>query len=354
VRLVVNGGIYIVPLINGAATSPAIRFATVGSYTVTANYLGDFVFSASGTSGTVTVQRLVSALQLSDSSGSIGIGGGISAFVVIPNVSGSTAPAATGTIQLYSNGVALGQPFALPQALGLTAQGSSPTNIFSTAGIYTITAMYSGDANWAPATSLGIPLTVLTTPASYQLSVSRPAMTFVAGDRENNLNNVNVASQLGFAGTVNLDCSVSYNGAGTVAGTPTCSLSSNAVTFPLGPTTSEPTLTINTTARSNSRVSGLDGDGISGRNRWRRSGEGAFCGLLLCLLPLRRRSWRMLVMLLVFSVGLNALSGCSGGGSSSSTPAGTTAGSYTVTVRATSSVTGVPTPPPATIALTVN
>ena len=354
VRLVVNGGIYTVPLINGRATSQAIRFPTVGNYALTASYQGDSVFSPSSSSATVTVQRLPSALQLSNSSGSIGIGGGISSFIVIPNVSGSTAPAATGTVQLYANGVALGQPFALPQAAGLTAQGSSPANIFSTAGTYTITATYSGDTNWAAATAPGVPLTVLPTPAFYLLSVSRPTMTLPAGDRENNLNNVNVASQLGFVGTVNVSCTVAYNGAGTVAGAPTCSLSSNAVTFPLGSPLSEPTLTINTTARGNSRGSGLADGSMSGTNRWHHSGEAVFCGLLLCLLPRRRRSWRMFVMLLAVTAGLNGVSGCSGGGSSSNTPVGTTAGSYTVTIRASSSVTSAPTPAPVTVALTVN
>jgi pseudomonalisin len=361
VRLVVNGGIYTVPLINGAATSPSIRFATVGNYTLTASYQGDSVFSPSSSSGTVTVQRLPSGLQLSDSSGSIGIGGGISSSIVIPNVSGSTAPAATGTVQLYSNGVALGEPFALPQALGLTAQESSPVNIFSAAGTYTITAMYSGDANWTPATAPGIPLTVLATSAFYQLSVSRPTMTLPAGDRENNLNNVNVASELGFVGTVNVSCSVTYNGTGTVAGTPTCSLSSNSVTFPftLLSASSEPVLTINTIARANDRAAGV-ADDSSRRNPWHGSGEVAFCGLLLCLLPVRRscrRSWRGLAIILVFAGGFGALSGCSGDGSSTSTPpgrVGTTAGNYTVTIIASSPATAAPIPPPVTIALTIN
>jgi pseudomonalisin len=354
VRLIVNGGSYTVPLINGAATSPAIRFSTVGSYTLTASYQGDSVFSPSSTSGTVTVQKLLTGLQLSDSVTSIGIGGGISSFIVIPNILGSTAPAATGTIQLYSNGVALGAPFALPPALGLTAQGSSPVNVFSTAGTYTITATYSGDANWMPATAPGVTLTVLSTPAYYQLSVARPTMTFRAGDVQNNTNGVDVASELGFVGTVNVNCSVTYNGTGTPAGAPTCQLSSSTVTFPLGSILSEPTLTINTTARNNVRSSGLSAVGSSQDKGWRRSTEAAICGLLICLLPLRRRSWRALAILVVSAAGFNALSGCGGGGSSTNTPVGTTAGSYTVTLSASTPATGVPVPPPVTIALTIN
>jgi subtilase family serine protease len=355
VRLVVNGGAYTVPLTNGAATSPPIRFSSVGSYTLTANYQGDSVFSPSSTSGTVAVQKLVSGLQLSDSAASIGIGGGISSYIVIPNISGSTAPAATGTIQLYSNGVALGAPFALPQALGLTAQGSSPANIFSTAGTYTITATYSGDANWTPATAPGTTLTVLSTPAYYQLSVSSPTMTFRAGDVGNNVNGVNVASELGFVGTVNLNCAVTYNGPGTPAGAPTCKLSSNTVTFPLGSSLSEPSLTINTTARSNIRASGLFVNGGSERGNLQPE-KVVFCALLLCFVPLRRREWRALMILIVLAAGFNALSGCSGGSSTNtpSTPIGTSAGSYTVTVTASSTAAGAPVPSPATIALTIN
>jgi hypothetical protein len=75
--------------------------------------------------------------------------------------------------------------------------------------------------------------------------------------------------------------------------------------------------------------------------------------LLLCFVP-RRRRWRSIVMLLVLAVGFNGLSGCSGSNGAPKTPIGTTAGNYTVTVTASSTVAGAPVPPPATIVLTIN
>ncbi|MEO9071932.1 MAG: Ig-like domain repeat protein [Edaphobacter sp.] len=339
-----------VPLLNGVATTPSLTFPVVGNYAVTASYFGDPVFSPSiGTGPAIVVQRLVPSFQLSVSSGTIGIGGGVSSGIFIGYGQGTAAPGPTGTIQLYSNGVALGSPFALPTALGQTAQGSSPVSIFSTAGMYTITATYSGDANWQPATSQGSSLTVESTPAFYQLSVSPTTRTLRAGDVENNEEFVDVASELGFVGTVNVSCSITYNGPGTVTGMPTCSLSPGSVTFPLVFPPGEPTLTINTTARPSS---GLLADSRLQHRGWRGSGAVMFCALLLWLGPVRRRSWRALGILMVFAAGFTALSGCGGRYNASSTPAGTSAGSYTITITPSSTAVGVSVAP-VTVALTI-
>ena len=62
-------------------------------------------------------------------------------------------------------------------------------------------------------------------------------------------------------------------------------------------------------------------------------------GLLLFIIPMKRRRWAMRLAMLAFLVSLTGgLAGC-GGGSSASTPqgnSGTTPGSYIVTVTATS------------------
>jgi pseudomonalisin len=345
--------LFSVPLLNGTATTPAITLPTVGSYTVTASYHGDTVFSpSSGTGPAIAVQRLAPVLQVSLSQGNIGIGGGTTVGFFVPGFAGSTAPGATGTIQLYSNGVALGTPFALPPAVGPSVQGAFPVSVFTTAGTYTITASYSGDAYWQPATSQGMSLTVESTPAFYQLSLFPTTKTLQAGDVENNVEPVNIASELGFVGTVNVSCSVTYNGPGTVAGMPTCSLSPGSVTFPLsiGIPSSEPVLTIHTTARSGS-ASGLSADGGSQRGGWHSAGEALACALLLWLAPVRRRSWRALVILMVFGAGFTALSGC-GGSAGSTTPVGTTAGSYTVTITPSTTAAGARVAP-ATLALTI-
>lgn len=367
VRVVVSGpnssATYTVPLSNGTATTPAIPFPTVGSYTLVANYQGDSVFSASGSgASTITVQKLPSNLQLSSISGSIGIGGARSFGAFIQSlVAGSTAPGPSGTIQLFANGVALGSPFAVLSQGSQNTLVNSPLEVFSTAGTYAITAVYSGDANWMSSTAsgsvYGLSLTVLAEPASYQLIAAAKTLTFTAGTTSTfNQDPIQVIGGLGFAGTVTLSCSIVYNGPGVAAGAPTCSLVNSSVV--VAPTSaSSANLIINTTARSNVRGPGVAGNESSAGAGWRYSSQIGLCGLLLCLVPRHRRAWRGLAFVIVFAAGFNMLTGCGGGSSTSTpppTPVGTTAGSYTVTVTASTPAAGVPVPAPVTIALTIN
>lgn len=352
----------VVPLSNGTATSPPITFPYIGSYSLTAMYVGDSVYSKSNsTTAAFSVQKLVSNLQLISDSGNnpapIGTGGGEHYLVVVgPAINGSRAPGSTGTVQLYANGVALGSPIILqPNANPQGSQNSSMVT-FPAAGTYAITAAYSGDATFQPANATGPSVTVLSTPAYYQLSVASPTLSITAGAVTKNEDDIVLSSMLGFTGLVNVSCSVVYNDTGVTGTAPSCILGSNAPT--ISPTLQTPiSLKIGTTARGNSKVARLS-DGGSSRHNWLPGrGGAAVCGLLFCCLPFRRRRWRMVVMLLVFAAGFNALTGCSSGGSSSSTPpppAGTTAGHYTVTITASSPGSAAPAPAPVTIALTVN
>jgi hypothetical protein len=75
------------------------------------------------------------------------------------------------------------------------------------------------------------------------------------------------------------------------------------------------------------------------------------CGLMLWILPVRRRLWRALGILLVFAAAFGALSGCGGSSNGSSPVKATTPGSYTVTITPSSSVGAKVAP--VTIALTI-
>jgi subtilase family serine protease len=349
----------VVALSGGSATSPPIRFPNVGNYSMTAIYAGDSVYSPS-TSAAISfaVQKLATRTQLASTVGSIGTGGSKSFTAEIEGVtSGSTAPAPTGSVQLYANGVALGArfPVGTPNSLAF-----SPPELFSTAGTYAITAVYSGDADWQPSTAdgniYGLTLTVLPTPASYQLSAVSPTLSIKAGVTSGNTDQINVLGQLGFAGTVNLTCLVAFNGTAPVTSAPTCALVNNSLSVQLDSAGPSTTLSINSVAPRDikgPRVIARSNSQPLGRDSHR---EIAFCALLLCFIPLRRRSWRALAILIGFAACFNALSGCSGGSSNSTPPppAGTTAGNYTVTITASSPGSGAPAPPPVTIALTVN
>lgn len=355
VRFLVVGANYAdyaatVSLVNGTATTPMLRFPTIGSYTVTAGYLGDSVYSPStSVSLPYSVTRLSATVSLS-SSGSIGVGGG-SVFGMYINTAVSTIgmPAPTGMVQLYSNGVALGAPVSVTGN-----QSFSPPEIFSTAGTFSITASYSGDAYRQPSTSAAINQTVLSQPASFQMTHTTSTLSLTAGAKTANTDTVNVISSLGFTGTVNLACSITSNN-GAAANPPTCLISNPSQALgPNGVPLFQSTVTIGSTARP------LNAASAEGTDLWGHLGKVSACVLALWLIPMsRRRSWRALAIALVSIAGMAALSGCGGGGSGGGSPtppppAGTTAGSYTVTISATTTAVGITPPPPVTIALTIN
>jgi pseudomonalisin len=347
-----------VPLVNGRATTPAFNFPTIGSYTVSADYLGDSVYSPSNSAPlSLMVTKLQSFVQLSSTGASIGTAGSSVIGVYVGGASGSSgssAPAATGMVQLYSNGVALGSPLTVTQG----SQGFSPPEIFSTAGTFTITAVYSGDANWMSSTSNAISQTVLSQPATLQMTHTTQALSFIAGATTSNTDPVAVTGSLGFTGTANLFCTVTYNGTGVANDIPQCLMTKSSQALNQAAASFQSTVTIYSIARQGVNVSSKNSPHREGWNL----GEIGLCALVLWLVPIRPRNWRTLTTVLVLITGLTELSGCGGGKGSSAptsagaTPAlfGTTAGSYTVRIAATTTATGVAVPAPLTIALTIN
>jgi Bacterial Ig-like domain (group 3) len=212
VRFVVLGNNYAanvasVLLVNGSATTPAISFPTVGNYTVTANYLGDGVYSPSSSTVSYSVNKLPSYTNISSFGQSAGIGGGASYSVVVfggSTTGGSSAPSPTGTVQIYVDGVAQGSPAELASL--------APFATFSNSGTFTITAVYSGDANWLPSTSNALSQTVLAETATFKMTSAAPSLSFAAGATTSNTDQIIGNSSLGFTGTVSLGCAVTYNG----------------------------------------------------------------------------------------------------------------------------------------------
>jgi hypothetical protein len=324
-----------VPLMNGIATTPSLNFPAMGSYTATAQYLGDAVYSPSTSAPlTFTITKGPSTTTLSYSwiPQNIGIGGGMYYAASARPTTTSTGPNLTGTLQYYVNGVSQGSPFDLSST-------SPPTPVtFPGPGTYSVTALYSGDSNWLPSTSNAINQTVVLQPATFTIGAGLNNSSFTAGETPST--EVNVSPVLGFFGTVNLTCTVTYNGGGA-ANAPTCGLSNSSVTIN-SPQWGASVLTIRSVANS---VAGSPLPSLI------HSGTITLCGLGLWLIPVRRRNWRVLAVVLISLASLTAVSGCGGTGSSGSTP--TTLGSYTLTLSATTTVTGVTPPAPLTMALTV-
>jgi hypothetical protein len=147
---------------------------------------------------------------------------------------------------------------------------------------------------------------------------------------------INLTSVGGFSGTVSLKCAVAYQGSGTAANPPACTLSPGQVQVS-GTARATTTLTITTTGTGMARLpNGLRGSGV------------AFAAVLLFFLVPRRR--RALLVILLSLVALAGVIGCGAGGSlGGSTRNSTTSGSYSVVVTATSEPLSVNT----TILLTV-
>jgi subtilase family serine protease len=354
------------PLVNGTAVTPQFSFP-IDNYTLQTFYLGDTVYSpSSNTTLLFTPQKLLTQTQISAAGDLVGLNGSFQFSVTIFDLTPSTTPVATGTIQLYSNGTPLGASFPVTTA-GYGVPAQSPAIAFSTAGTYSITAVYSGDANRQPSTSAPFSLTVLSTPASFQIQASSPALSLAAGATTSNTDTITVTPSLGFTGTVNLACSVAYQGTGTPTSPPTCSFDQSSVAIAFNTVTSSATLTIGTTAPHAVKGPASVSSSLYGAPRSRAGslpGSGLPLGLSLATLILLaapvslRRRWRG-TLLAVLVVPFLFLSGCGGGGSAPTptptpTPVpGTSTGSYTITVTATTTASGAPAAAPVTIALTV-
>ncbi|CAN5568160.1 hypothetical protein BH10ACI4_BH10ACI4_32780 [soil metagenome] len=340
------------PLVGGIATTPALPYVG-GTYSMSAFYLGDAVYSPSGSSAVpFTAQRNGTIGTLSPATKQIGAGGSARlSYIVNSTNSASRAPNPTGTVQLYANGTVWGSPFDL-------LLGISPTMTYSTPGDYKITATYSGDSNWLPSTTSASTLTVTSTPASYQISTSS-ALSLAAG-RTSSVP-VSGTSLNGFVGFANLNCSVAYSGSGSPGSMPTCSFSNNVLNFKVDSSSDLVNLNIATTLPQvvqRSTLANLRQDGQE--NAWRTMPTGAaIAASLICLFPLTlRRRVKRAVLTLFSAIFLIVLSGC-GGSKSPSAPStsptgGTAPGSYVVTITSTTTAAGIPSPAPITLALTVN
>jgi hypothetical protein len=311
-------------------TVPANSLAA-GSDTLAVTYSGDSIY-VSGILGTapvvvtyvavLTPTVTVSAPSSVDSNAS---------FTVKATVTGaSTAESSpSGTVTLSGGG------------LNPTLTGTLVAGVYSftvpagglTTGSDTLTATYSGDADYYSGTGTA---PVVVNQAAFTLAATTPTAISKAGGSSSST--VTVTASNGYAGTVTLTCALTSYTAGDLF-VPTCSVPATAVA--MGGTT---TISISTTAAT----SELAYPKMGGKGRWAGAGGGAVLALLVFLgIPARRRSWRAMVGMVVLAVSLGSMSGCGGGssGSSGSTgTSGTTADTYTFTVTGTGSPAVTPLP----------
>jgi hypothetical protein len=234
--------------------------------------------------------------------------------------------APTGTVTFYNGSNLIG---GVPTTTSANGSPTALTVASLTANLATtftanasITAKYSGDANYQASTSAVFPLTV-SSQADFSLSASPPSFSVTPGQSGQTVISANALN--GFSGTVNLTCAIPSNMAYT-----TCTLTPTSFTVPSTPAASS-NLVVTTTAPSTA-LRWFNGP------RWFIPSAGALlASIFLLLIPRRKRRVKLAFGLLVFALLAAGFVACGGGNGTTTTGNnGTGPGPYTVTVTGTS------------------
>ena len=315
-------------LSGGSATIniPAGSLA-VGTDTLTATYSGDSNYSTATGATSVTVTLPTPTVTVTPSSSSITTEQALNVTVTISGGSGNPTP--TGTVKLTSGSYTS----AATTLSGGTATINIPAGSLAV-GTDTLTATYSGDSNYSPASGTN---SVTVTPVSPSFTVGGTAVSVSPGTTNGNTSTITVTPSGGFTGNVTLTATITSSPTGA-QDPPTLSFGSTSPVDITGASAGTATLTISTTAATSGALAYPVRPGV----RWYTAGS---AGMALALvfgmgIPARRRNWRTRLGLLVFLMALTGgLLACGSGGSSGGGGGGnpgTTAGTYTVTVTGTS------------------
>jgi pseudomonalisin len=258
----------------------------------------------------------------------------------------------TGTVQFYSNGTAIGSPVTLTNDVATSASAT-----FSTQGTDSISAVYSGDTTYETSTSSPLSL-VVNSAGSFTLAANPTTLSVTPVENASgSATSAITLTSAGFAGNVALTCVVTLAGGGTATSAPGCTLSPPNVPLTAGGTGAS-TLTISYTGPTGGCLTSE----LRKPSPWSKEAPGAIAlaGLLLMVMPVRRRKgMRALGLMCVLVVGLGSMTGCGGGTTTSVcsnvVASGTTAGTYTVTVTGTNgSLTATTATTAVTLTVTTN
>ncbi len=196
-------------LISGGKATGLVQWETVGAQNVYAVYGGDGNYAPGSSSKiAVTVKKGVPTLLVQPAASVVAVGGqaSVTALLGNPNGASATTPAPTGSIQFYdsANGAAA-VAIGTPQGITGGNQGTLLATLAPVlaAGSNVVTAVYSGDANWATTTSAPAAAIIVTTPSFSDAATPNP-LAITAGQTTS----VSVSTQsiLGFSAEIALSC----------------------------------------------------------------------------------------------------------------------------------------------------
>jgi hypothetical protein len=313
-----GGGSGIISVVGGITTfqsaaawaSTSVLASNLPNYTnpLTASYSGDNNYTActsKSLSITYTNAPLATSFQGVISAESVNRGDPLSLNLTVSAemnlpVGEPLYPVPTGIVQLVIDGA----NFGTPTALNSSGKASVPINTSLLAGGgHSMTASYSGDANYQPATDGGWTFQVNVPAIALQLS---PRQVTVTNGATSSPVTVTASGLYGFQGEVLFSCSGLPQAA-------TCNFSPDSVT-----TSGTTSVTIATTqasvVRANARLRSTSG-------WWTNVGTAAFSAcFVVVLIPVKRRRRQFLGALCVSSILIAGIASCGGGGSSSGTP----------------------------------
>ena len=301
-----------------------------------ANVLSNWTAATAGTAAATVSVNLDGVTSISESQ----------SLTVTVAVTGSGAMP-TGDVTLYASA----SGFSSAQTLSAgTTSFTIPANTFTSTGAVTLTAAYSGDDNYAAASSTAtITITApTTTPETFALGAITSPAGIAPGATATAT--ASVSSSSGYAGTVSLNCVLTSSPSGAV-NLPSCS-PTGTVTLSASATSGSTTLSVTTaaaTVETNLKKS-------AGRSSLLNAAGGAVLALLVFFgIPARRKGWRAMLGMVVLLVTLGSLAACGGGvANTTTTIPGTSAGTYTFTVTPQGSPAPSSTPSAQTFSVTVN
>ena len=302
----------------GVAMLPAGPL-TAGTHIFTCLYSGDDTYAAApcpAVTDVVTAPATNTVQTVSTTSGTTSL-----TYVVTSPVGGVP----TGSITAYA--AELSPTPSASAAIGSVSlvNGSASGALTGfTPGVYSFYGVYSGDITYSGSTSNTTTFTI----AGFAMTSTPPSLSFSAGAGSGNAVTVTYTSVGGFTGAILQTCTLTPTSAVAVPIAPTCNPASTSVSLTGATATS--TVTIGSSANA---VQG----GIQSISSLRTGTLGgiSLAGLLLLVLPSRRRllrNWRALSVIVFLTAALLGAAGCSGGGTAIT---GTTRGSYTMTITAT-------------------